>query len=436
MLVAGRGWQWLPVEMREWLAVQPETSVLAFITTLHCALVLLRNYRSSKETRLAILPGIVFSVLPWFLSTVLWLTIGLAAHLTWFLACERFLPPPAPVPQPAPSPSPPRARGFQPLLVLATFAETQNIRTFRLTRPPGFAFRAGQFLMVRVSIGGAPVVRCYSITSAPSTAGYLEISVRNQGIVSHHLHETVRAGMTLEASGPGGAFVYPAGDLPIVLLAGGIGITPLLSMLRHGLASEPLRPVTLILSAKTATQVPFLHELRTLERRHPRFRLAITLTSGPSEPPFFSGRIDGALIERVVPDAKNHVVMICGPLPMIDEMRRALEELAVPPAQIHFEKFEAAVSAATSSLARARLTMRKSNRTVTVAEGQTILEAAEGAGVLVPSLCRVGVCATCRTRLVSGDVEGDFDAIDPADQAAGFILACVARPLTDCVIDA
>ncbi|HET8775573.1 MAG TPA: 2Fe-2S iron-sulfur cluster-binding protein [Thermoanaerobaculia bacterium] len=421
--------------MAEWLVQPAETSVLAFVTTLHCAVLLLRHYQSSQAARLAVLPSLFFAATPWFLSTFSWLAIGIAAHLAWFVACERLLPQPLP-PQPAVSPPPAPRNGFQPLAVLAVIAETPQIRTFRLARPPGFTFRAGQFLMVRVPIGGNPVVRCYSITSAPATAGYLEISVRNQGEVSRHLHETLRAGATLEASGPGGAFVYPPGGRPIVLLAGGIGITPLLAMLRYGLASEPSRAITLILSAKTADQVPFLDELRTLEHRHPQFRLAITLSSGSSDPAFFSGRIDRAIIERTVPDAGACTFMICGPLPMIDEMRRVLEILAVPPEHVHFEKFEAAVSLAGSSASGARLSLRKSHRTVSVAPGQTLLEAAEATGVSLPSLCRVGVCATCRVRLVDGEVDGDFDAIDSSEQAEGFILACIARPLTDCAIDA
>lgn len=421
--------------MREWLAQPVDTSVLAFLTTLHCALALLRHYRSAKAFRLTVLPSIVFSALPWVLSTPLWLAAGLAAHLAWFIACERMLPAPPP-PAAAPQPRAPVKKGFQPLRVLASFAETPEIRSFRFVRPPDFRFRAGQFVMVRVTAGGSPMVRCYSITSAPETAGYLEIAVRNQGVVSRHLHETVRAGTMLEVNGPGGAFVYPPGGEPIVLLAGGIGITPLLGMLRHGLACEPLRPVTLILSAKTAGHVPFLDELRLLEKRHPRFRLAVTLSAGPAAPPFVSGRIGRTTIESAVPDPRACVYMICGPLPMIDEMRRLLDALAVPAHQVHFEKFEAAASLATSSAAPARLTLRRSGRTVAVAEGQTILEAAESAGVPLPSLCRVGVCATCRTRLLSGSVEGDFDAIDVAEQASGFILACAARPLTDCAIDA
>ena len=117
-------------------------------------------------------------------------------------------------------------------------------------------------------------------------------------------------------------------------------------------------------------------------------------------------------------------------------LNAARDVLSVPSEQVHFEKFEAAVSLAGSSTSAARLTLRKSNRTVSVAPGQTILEAVEAAGASLPSLCRVGVCATCRTRLVSGEVDGDIDAIDATEQAEGFILACVAQPLTDCAIDA
>lgn len=422
--------------MREWLVQPGETSVLAFLTTLHCALALLIHHRSGRTSRLVVLPSIVFTILPWALPAYAWLAIGLATHLAWLAACERLLPPPAATPQPAPPPARAKPKGFQPLPVLATFAETAEIRTFRFARPPDFQFRPGQFVMVRVTIEGKPLVRCYSIVSAPSTAGYLEIGVRNQGIVSRHLHEHLRAGMTLEVNGPGGAFVYPAGHRPIVLLAGGIGITPLLGMLRHGLGCEPARPVALLLSAKTIAHVPFLDELRVLERRHPQFRLAIALSGGSADPSFLSGRIDRTAVERVVPEPRACVYMICGPLQMIDQMRHVLESLAVPSEQIHYEKFEAAVSLATSSGAPARLTLQKSKRTVTVAEGESILEAAESAGISLPSMCRVGACATCRTRLISGNVEGDFDAIDASEQAAGWILVCVARPLTDCVIDA
>lgn len=422
--------------MPEWLAEPAGTAVLAFITTLHCALLLLRNYRSGKTARLAILPSFVFMVAPWVLASPLWLAAGLVAHLAWFAACERFLPAPVVVAPPAPAPPPPRPKGFQSLAVLATLAETNEIRTFRLARPEGFAFRPGQFVMVRITIDGKPVVRCYSITSAPGTSGYLEIGVRSQGLVSRHLHETLHPGVTLEVNGPGGAFVYPSGDRPIVLLAGGIGITPLLGMLRYGLACEPSRPIALLLSAKTAQQVPFFDELRVLARRHPQFRLAIALSAGTTDTRFLSGRIDRNAIESVVARPLECVYMLCGPLPMIEEMRRVLDAIGVPSSQVHFEKFETAVSLATAAVGPVRMTLLKRKRTVDVIEGQTILEAAEAAGESLPSMCRVGVCGTCRIRVVSGNVDGDFDSLDAEDQAAGFVLACVARPGTDCAVEA
>lgn len=421
-----------------WLTTPAGAAALAFVTTLHCALVLLRNYRAGKSAKLALLPSILFMTAPWFLASPLWLATAFAAHLAWFAACERYLPaevaaPRVPSTPTAPAPKP---KGFQPLTVLAVLQETPEIRSFRLTRPPGFAFRAGQFVMVRAAIAGQPTVRCYSITSAPSTTGYLEIGVRNQGWMSRHLHETVTPGATLEVNGPGGAFVYPEGDRPVVLLAGGIGLTPLLSMLRHGLATQPQRPFTLFLSAKTAGQVPFADELRVLARRHPQFRLAIALSAGTTDPRFLSGRIDRAAIESVVTRPTECVYMLCGPLAMIDCLREVLAEAGVPESQVHFEKFETAVSEATAAAGAVRITLQKRKRAVEAAEGQTILEAAEKANEPVESMCRVGVCGTCRMRLVAGQVDGDFDAIDAADQAAGFILACVARVRTDCVVDA
>jgi ferredoxin-NADP reductase len=113
-------------------------------------------------------------------------------------------------------------------------------------------------------------VRCYSISSPPDTKGYLEISVRRQGLVSGTLHATMRAGATLAINRPAGQFVYPGGDdRPIALVAGGIGITPLLSMLRHAVASDPTRPITLLYSARREHDIAFLNELRVLAARHP-----------------------------------------------------------------------------------------------------------------------------------------------------------------------
>jgi ferredoxin-NADP reductase len=147
--------------------------------------------------------------------------------------------------------------------VVAVFDETPDVRTFRMARPEGFEFKAGQFLTIRVRADGKEHVRCYSISSPPDARGHLEITVKRIGLVSGALHATVRPGSMLSVRPPGGAFVYPTGeDRPLVLIAGGVGITPLMSMLRHAIDAEPWRPVTLFYSVRTVEDIAFRDELR------------------------------------------------------------------------------------------------------------------------------------------------------------------------------
>ena len=146
--------------------------------------------------------------------------------------------------------------------MLAVLEESPTIRTFRLARPAPFTFDAGQFLTVRVQVDGQAHVRCYSISSAPEATGYLEISVKRQGLVSGMLHATLRPGSSLLVKPPAGRFTYPAGDdRPVALVAGGVGITPLISMLRHGVAADPGRPITLLYSARGRRELVFWDEL-------------------------------------------------------------------------------------------------------------------------------------------------------------------------------
>ncbi len=437
-------------------AVPASAAVLGLITTLHVALLMLLRHRvEARGFRLFLLiPSLLLIAAPWIFPVPIWLFSGVLFHLLWVRLCERLVrpvriatPPPAkgaetPVSSPAPRPG---RRGFQPLPVLAVVPETEEIRTFRVVRPPGFSFQPGQFLIVRVVIDGSTLTRCYSISSSPAAAGYLEISVRNQGKVSAFLHGTLQPGGVIEVQGPGGSFIHPGpGDQPLALVAAGIGITPLLSVLRHTLECEPERRVALVLSARGEEHVPFLDDLRLLRKRHPQFRLALTLSRGTDKPEFFSGRIDRGLLESVIEDPEHSICFICGPLPMIDGTRELLRTLGVPDSQIHFEKFEAAVASATAIAAPAReagagavkVTLRESGRVLQMHSGESILDAAEAAGEELPSMCRAGVCGTCQIRLLEGEVDGDFDHLDPEDRDAGFILACIARPMTDCVIEA
>jgi len=440
------------------------SSALAFVTSIHLGFVVLRKHRLPPGViPWALLPSLFFCAAPWLFPPMGAVAAGLAIHLAWFVACEKLIPVPAagpratageggrPAAAPDPAPRRPMASGvrsepggFTSVPVLVVLDESPSVRTFRLSRPPGFAFEAGQFLTVRAQVDGTPHVRCYSISSAPESTGYIEISVKRQGQVSAFLHATLRPGAQLQVKPPAGRFTYPAGDdRPIVLIAGGVGITPLISMLRHGVVADPGRPITLFYSARSRSELAFLDELEWLSGRHPHVRIVATVTEPGGGWQGHAGRIDAALIADHVTDLGQSVFLMCGPLDMIDAVRSGLLGMGVPEAQVRSEVFQAATAVgarpspeAAPAASVARLALSRSGRAVDVAAGQTLLDAAEAAGADIPTLCRAGVCGTCRTRVVSGDVRCTSDALGERDRQAGFVLPCVTWPLGDCVLEA
>ena len=459
--------------VKPWFFEAAPSSVLAAVSTLHLALAMIRKYRAPDPKRGRLLGAISasFAAAAWVWTSPRDLAAGVAAHLVWFAISSRLggtrpaksalrsvsaRPPEARVSAPAAAAAP-KQRGFAPTPVLAVFDETPEIRTFRLARPEGYEFRAGQFITVQIQLGGRPVTRCYSISSAPQSLGYLEISVKRQGSVSSTLHSTVRPGSTLAIRPPAGAFVYPAGDdRPLVLVSGGVGCTPMISMLRHAVACEPSRPVVYLFSAKTEKDIAFRQELALLGRRHPQARIVIALTQADGGPQFYAGRIDEKLVRQVVPDPLQSLYYICGPLPMIEGTKTLLSQLGVPAAQVRSEAFEAAVAgaraaapapepgepvavaagAAPSSGTTARVQLSVSGKTVALANGQTLLEAAEAARVEIPNVCRAGTCGTCKTRLLSGEVECTADVMEDSDRDDGYTFPCVAWARGDCVLEA
>jgi ferredoxin-NADP reductase len=433
---------------------------LAAATTLHLAAAALVNHahQGPRAVSPLALVSAVLAAAPWAFPTGVGVLGGFATHLVWAASCARLAPPigrnaspPAHPARPAAVPQSPRStdgrpRGFVPIPVLAVLTESADIKTFRLARPDGFDFTPGQFLTVRLRADGKDIVRCYSLSSAPAARGYLEISVRRQGQVSNALHALARPGSLLSVRAPAGHFTYPSGDdRPLVLLAGGIGITPLMSMLRHALLVEPTRPVTLLYSARDVAEFAFRDELLTLGRRHDQLQVCFAVTRGEAPPDVYRGRIDQRLIASAAPDVRHAVSMICGPQAMIDGLTATLHAMGVPADQVRSERFEAAVAAsagqsrpapaATPGRETFQIRERRSAKSAPATAGQTLLDAADAHGLPIPSLCRAGVCGTCRTRVVEGLVDCDGGVLDAEDRAAGYVLACVASPRSDCVIE-
>jgi ferredoxin-NADP reductase len=449
-------------------------SVLALASCLHVALAVVREHRSSPGLRRAVFTSTsyAFAIAAWVWTTPSAVVIGIVAHAAWLLATDSVATagvardekpsggagassasarPATPAGRGSPPMRPAArseaARGFLPLPVLAVVDETPDIRTFRLARPGGFEFKAGQFLPVRLRVDGQEHVRCYSISSAPHVSGYLEISVKRQGLVSGALHATLRPGATIHARHPAGAFVYPAGDdRPLVLLAAGVGITPLASMARHALHAEPQRPVILVHSATRPEGLAYADEFRVLQRRHDVFRWMPAVSGVEAAPEFYPGRIDRGLLGVAVPGLADSVVCLCGPAQMIAATRDLLESLGVPKPQVRFELFEAAIAAAGADAAPPEppphddaapiVTFSRSGASTPAPAGQTLLDVAERSGVDIPSLCRAGVCGTCRTRVTAGDVHCQSTALGEDESADGYVLACVSHARSDCAIDA
>jgi ferredoxin-NADP reductase len=439
------------------------TPVLAFITTTHLALVVLRAHRGPAAGPFSFVTfvSVLFAGSPWLLTSPAGLAVGLVAQVGWFAACERLLPAP-PVSQPkrvaAPRAAPPRLAGIAPVSrpprefvqtpVLAVFDETPDIRTFRLARPEGFEFKAGQFLTVRLRADGKEHVRCYSLTSPPGAGGHLEITVKRLGLVSGTLHATVRPGSMLSVRAPAGAFVYPAAeDRPLALIAGGVGITPLMCMLRHAIDTDPTRPITLFYSVRTERDIAFRDEILLLNRRHAQFRACVAISEGPVAGDFVAGRINESLITTTMPDIAHANCLLCGPQPMLEAMTGLLTSIGVPRSQINFEVFQAAIAASAGRPQPAQETVatpagahevrfERSGVTTTIDATTTLLEGAEASGASIPSLCRAGVCGTCRTRVVSGDVDCASQMLDEQDRRDGYVLACVSHAKGDCTVDA
>ena len=424
-------------------------STLAFVTTVHLALVVLRRHHRPGSGRVSSLTlvSLLFAGGPWMLPSIAGLVVGLVAHTAWFLLVVRLVPEAgaaAASPSRAAAPAPagaPAVNGFVPAQVMAVVDAAQDIKTFRFTRPDGFEFVPGQFLPVRVTIAGRDHVRCYSISSSPNSRGYLEISVKRQGLVSTALHSMVKAGDAVALRAPAGGFTYPAGPRPLLLLAGGIGITPLVAMLRYGVEIEPDRSITLLYSAPSPDALAFRDEIRTLVRRSRGANAIFAVTRGASAPDVYPGRIDDSLITTAMPTVREAVSMICGPKPMIDGMRATLASLGVPEDRVRSEAFEAAVAStrrppAAGDGAAHEVRCARSNTAVQAEPGQTLLEAIEAGGVCIESLCRTGVCGTCRTRVVDGRVACESDSLAEADRQNGYVLACVSHVQGDCVIEA
>lgn len=344
------------------------------------------------------------------------------------------------------------------LRVAQVFQETPSVKTFRLMNPLGgvlpFAYLPGQFLTVTIPFDGRPVRRAYTIASSPTRGDYAEITVKHEegGVVSGYLHDRLREGDLLDASGPSGSFVFTGRECKCVLLVGGgVGITPLMSVLRYLTDRSWPGDIYLIYGCRAPEDIIYREELDYLARRHANLRVTLVV-SRPEGTDWkgATGRITKELIAATVPDLASRYVHICGPVPMMEALKRSLAELGVPAERVRTEAFGPALgrpeperdAAAGATAAQAAKDLPKvsfslSEKSSALPPDKTVLEVADQLGVDIDNSCRVGTCGTCRVRLLRGQVTMAVeDGLEPGDKEKGIILACQAKSIGDIEVEA
>lgn len=347
------------------------------------------------------------------------------------------------------------------LRVARIFAETPSIKTFRLLEPVGgpipFTFLPGQFLTLTVARDGRTVKRSYTIASSPAQRGYIEITVKReeQGFVSRYLCDEVREGTLLQVSAPQGYFTFTGKEAEsIVLIGAGVGITPLMSVIRYLTDRAWPKDIYLLFSCRTPDQFAFGAELEHLHRRHANLHFVATVTGADgTEWTGLRGRFTKELIAQSVPGIASRRVHLCGPAPMMDAMRAMLLELGVPAASIKSEgfgpppgqrpherqiAFEAAVAQADPDAPEVPTVLFTiSSKTAPLPADVTVLEVAEHIGVSIDYSCRVGTCGACKVKLRKGTVTMAVeDGLPPGDKASGIILACQAKATESLEVEA
>jgi ferredoxin-NADP reductase len=341
------------------------------------------------------------------------------------------------------------------LRVGSIITETPSVKTFRLLPASGesvlpFTFVPGQFLNLAFWIGGARMNRSYSISSSPNQRDHVDLTVRREprGAVSRHIVDLLKVGDIIEAGGPVGKFTFDGTEADsIVLISGGVGITPMVSISRYLTEQAWPGDIYFIYVCRTPADYIFAEEIATLERRNPKLHVIITMTraegtdwQGPR------GHLTAELLAKSVPELTSRRIHLCGPVPMMDATKALLTELGVPPGQLKTEAFgtplpspAAAGSTAKPSAAATGplVTFSKSNKSSKIHDGQTVLELSEELSIGIQFSCRVGTCGVCKVKMTSGEVTMAVDdSLDADDKTNGIILACQAIPKGDISVEA
>lgn len=348
---------------------------------------------------------------------------------------------------------------FHKLRVAEVKRETPDAVSVRFDLPESlretFAFKAGQHLTFRRDFGGEEVRRNYSVCVAPSE-GVLKIGVKKiaGGVFSGWVNDELKAGDELDVMAPRGSFCWsfdPNAKREYVGFAGGSGITPVLSLMKTALAMEPQSRFTLFYGNRVSAGIMFLEEIAALKDRYiDRLSVFHVLEDEEEEIELFNGRLDRAKADEVLAKlapADADAYFICGPGPMMDAIEEALGARKIDKTRILIERFTTGpLSAAQAAAARAleekaaglKMSVTLNGRRVNVTfdpANHSILDNVRAAGLPAPFACKGGVCATCRAKVIAGEVSMKVNyGLSEQEVAEGYVLTCQATPVSEGVV--
>lgn len=345
---------------------------------------------------------------------------------------------------------------FHSLKVAEIVAETAEANSIRFEIPAElrelFAFRAGQHLTLKARINGEEVRRNYSLCTAPAEAEWMVTVKRiGGGLFSNWVGDHLSSGDAVDVMVPHGSFTTDfdaKNSRHLVGIAGGSGITPVISLIKTLLREEPQSHFTLFYGNRDSSSIIFLEALAQLKDKYlGRFEIYHFLDQEEQDIALFNGMLDRQRLEEAISGLVDDAPIvdgwfICGPGPMMDAAEAALLDRNISKERIHIERFTADRPPETVAREMAQLQNRAEGVTVSVTlDGRTrkvpftagnILDSARAAGLPAPFACKAGVCATCRARVTKGSVEmAARYGLTDEEVAAGYVLTCQSIPLGD-----
>jgi ring-1,2-phenylacetyl-CoA epoxidase subunit PaaE len=320
-----------------------------------------------------------------------------------------------------------------------------------------FQFKQGQSLTIRTNLNGEEVRRTYSLCSSPLDNKWkVAIKKVDGGLFSSFANEILKAGDEVEVMEPVGKFyteLDPANKKNYLAFAAGSGITPVISIIKTTLRTEPNSTFTLVYGNRSRSSIIFFEELEGLKNKFiDRFNLINILSRERTDSSINFGRIDiGKLteLEKLIDYKKMDEIFICGPEEMIFCVKNFLEQKEIPEKKIHFELFTTSGQKKKSEIKdqksenddgpASKITVKLDGRSfdfdLSLNSDTTILDAALKQGADLPFACKGGMCCTCKAKLTEGEVEMDVHwGLEHEEIEQGYILTCQSHPKTEKVV--